>query len=106
MTELNLARARHAELVADHEILNGLQRMQRSRSDWSTQEDRVFLDLVQVFSAAYDLTIKERLSVLNAAFDHVNEIAELRLKGYDLQADRLREAGVSLPEMRSLRVVD
>ena len=97
VADLLYARARHAELMADHALMKRLERIQRSRSDWSTEEDQVFLSLVEVFSAQFDLPAAQRASVLTAAFEHLNELAELRLRGYDLQARRLREAGIALP---------
>ena len=94
MTELYYHRARHGELMADHAVMSRLERIERSRSDWSADEDALFIALVETLTATYDLDPLERADIINAAFQHANEIAELRLRGYDLQAKRLREAGI------------
>lgn len=96
MAELYHHRARRAELIADHAVMSRLEQVQRSLSDrWTMQEDALFITLVELLSTAYGLSSVERTKVINTAFDHTNEVAELRLRGYDLQADRLRDAGIS-----------
>lgn len=92
MAELYHNRARHAELMEDHAAMSRLDQAGRSQDEWTPGEEALFIGLVETLSAHYGLSPLQRATVINAAFDHSNEIVELRLQGYDLQARRLREA--------------
>lgn len=92
MAELYHNRARRAELMEDHAVMSRLEQTGRSPGGWTTGEGALFIGLVETLSAHYGLSPVQRAAVINAAFDHTNEIVELWLRGYDLQARRLREA--------------
>lgn len=82
-------RARHAQLVEDHAFFDKLERTGRSVSDWRMDINQIFLSLVEVYTGAMDMRPEHRMSVLHTAYARANEIAELRLLGYDPQAARL-----------------
>lgn len=101
MSTLMALRARHAELAQDHAFFEGLERAGRSRSDWSVDINQVFLSLVEAFASEMDLSSEQQVSVLHSAYARANEIAELRLRGYDPQAARLESWGPSTMLMKS-----
>lgn len=95
MAGLYSRRALHAELMADHAVMSRLEQVQRSPADrWTVKENTLFIALVEAVSAACGLPPLQRARVVNTAFDYANEMAELHLRGYDLQAARLRETGI------------
>jgi len=89
MSALMANRAQHAELVQDHAYFERITRIQRSRAEWHMDINVIFLGLVEVFSDEMGLSEEQRISVLDATYSRANEIAELRLRGYDPQAERL-----------------
>ena len=51
--------------------------------------NQAFLRLVEAFYSAADLSTPQHLSVLHTAYARANEIADLRLHGYEPQASHL-----------------
>ncbi|MCB1735132.1 MAG: hypothetical protein H6981_02585 [Gammaproteobacteria bacterium] len=49
---------------------------------------RMFLGLAEAFSTQVNGTEGDRIAWLNRAYEQANELAELRMKGYDRIADR------------------
>jgi hypothetical protein len=94
MAELYFQRARYAELAEDHAVMNRLERVQKNRTDWTVRQDRLFLTLVEVFTAQRDMPEGQRTEVLGRALEHAIAVSELRLRGYDLQAKRLEATGL------------
>jgi hypothetical protein len=91
MAELYHNRARQAELMEDHAVMSRIEQTRRSTDAWTPREEVLFIGLVETLSAHYALSPLQRAAVINAAFGPANEIVELRLRGYDLQAKQLRE---------------
>lgn len=84
-------RAYAGELLADYRTYLGL--IPYRSSDSQDQVDftayRMFLGLAEAFNEQVDGDQASRLAWLNTAYEQANELAELRMKGYDRVADRL-----------------
>lgn len=94
MADLYFQRARYTELAEDHAVMNRLERVQKNSNDWTVKQDRLFLTLVEIFTAQRDMPAAQRTRVLGRALDHAIAVSELRLRGYDLQAKRLEATGL------------
>lgn len=97
IADLYYGRARHMDLMADHEIMSKLGHIREEQDDWTMDQESLFLALVEVFTAQQNLPEIQRAEVINIALDRTIEIAELRLRGYDRQARRLEMEGIQPP---------
>jgi hypothetical protein len=95
-TTLLYNRAYHLDLLGRYRSVIRLQ-------PGSGQEDfkhyhayRMFIGLTEAFAAYRGDRDEPPAALLNLVYDRATEIAELRLRGYDLQADRLERETWSL----------
>ncbi len=97
IADLYYRRAQHIDLMADHEVMSRLGHVKEEQGDWTMSQERLFLTLVEVFTAQQNLPDRQRAEVLNIALDRTIEISELRLRGYDRQAQRLERRSIRPP---------
>ncbi|MEN8176395.1 MAG: hypothetical protein ABFS23_11570 [Pseudomonadota bacterium] len=89
-------RAYHKELLQDLNTLSGMQTVQRSNAGWHPDIHRNYIALVELFTPIYAKDSLAGARILNAAYGHALEIAELRLRGYDRIAAKLEAQPVPL----------
>lgn len=89
VSRLYYLRAYHADLVAEGRAMAGLIPYERRDSNIDFDSYRVYMALVETLTPVWLPEDGDRLHFLNAEYARRMEIAELRLRGYDLQADRL-----------------
>lgn len=83
-------RAYHAELLERYRSAMRLEVYRTADDARNYHSYRVFIELSEALARhAPSATGGDRVAWLNSIYDRAGEIAEMRLKGYDLQADRL-----------------
>lgn len=90
--DLNLHRAYYKDLMADFNSMQSLDfdsPFMRLNPHRHARAYRMFIHLVEAFSANAAASANDRARLLNEVYDRANEIAELRLKGYKSRADWL-----------------
>lgn len=89
IADLFYHRAYHAELIAEGEALRGLIAYTRRDSGGHFDAYRLYIAMIEAFAPVWYPVVNERAAFLNGQYEHHSEIAELRLHGYDMVADRL-----------------
>lgn len=84
-------RAYHIELLQRYRTAMQLQALQNRQEDAKNYHAyRIFIGLSEAFADLSPLPeIGDSVAWLNSVYDRAGEIAEMRVRGYDLQADRL-----------------
>lgn len=70
-------------------VLSGLIPYRRHESNVDFDAYRIYMALLESLTPVWFTANRERLEFLNSEYTRRMEIAELRLRGYDLQADQL-----------------
>lgn len=92
-SDLFYNRAYYSELLADFETLAILTTASGSGPTRRQFERyRIYMPLVEAFSAVAASTDAQRIKLLNDRYDVVLEIVELRLKGYERRAQVLESS--------------
>ncbi|MCP5353341.1 MAG: hypothetical protein H6926_09185 [Chromatiales bacterium] len=102
VSQLYYNRAYAAELQQDYQTYLHLipYRSADSRDDVNFSAYRMFLGLAEAFAPQAAVSPQGRVDWLNQAYEQANELAELRMKGYDRVADRrAREMQANEPEL-------
>ena len=89
VSRLYYLRAYHADLVAEGRVLAGLIPYEGRDANIDFDSYRVYMALVETLTPVWFSEDRDRLEFLNEEYTRRMEIAELRLRGYDLQADQL-----------------
>ena len=88
-------RAHHSELVSEAAILAGLIAYSDDANRLHLDAYRLYMALIEQMAPVWFSDPVARVNFLNHEYDRRNEIAHLRLRGYDRMADRLEKLTVT-----------
>ncbi len=88
-------RAYHADLVIEGTTLAELDVYSREGNVAHFDRYRLYMALLEQMAPIWYEDSAERASLLNREYDRSNEVARLRLRGYDHAADKLEHKTVS-----------
>lgn len=90
IADLYYHRAQYAELVRDNRVLQSLSIINTvSDSEKDAESYRMYIALVELMAEQMIPKQAERVAFLNQQYSQLNNLFELRMKGFDRIADRL-----------------